>query len=92
MLDKRMRGGSSIILRCSSEIKGKSNCPFYCKLRRNNHNMWYICQGFEPNHDCPPCHIPPRFRNNIGEMLSLFEESNQNTEAVTEDDAIVEPI
>ena len=53
MVDKRNKGGISLVLRCSTTIRGNSTCTFYAKLRRSKRDsMWYICQGFSRSHTC----------------------------------------
>jgi hypothetical protein len=72
MLDNSSKGGRSVILRCSSQIRYESGCPFYCRIRVSNRDgKWYICTGLDANHNCPPDIIPPRFHN-IDGMLHLY--------------------
>ena len=54
MLDRKNKGGKSLVLRCTSAVKYDSRCPFYAKLRRSTKDdMWYICAGLEMIHNCP---------------------------------------
>lgn len=54
MLDRKNKGGKSLVLRCISAVKYDSRCPFYAKLRRSTKDdMWYICAGLEMVHNCP---------------------------------------
>lgn len=60
MVDRKNKGGKSLVLRCASAIRCESGCPFYAKLRRSNKDgMWYICVGLQQNHMCPPEAFPP---------------------------------
>ena len=53
MVDKKNKGGISLVLRCSTTIRRNSTCTFYAKLRRSKRDdLWYICQGFNRNHSC----------------------------------------
>lgn len=53
MLDRRNKGGKSLVLRCVSAVKYRTDCPFYAKIRRSNKDTkWYICAGLEMHHNC----------------------------------------
>ena len=60
MLDRKNKGGKSLVLRCVSAIKYRASCPFYAKIRRSNKDSkWYICTGLEMHHNCKmPVKIP----------------------------------
>ena len=64
MMDRRNKGGRSLVLRCSAKLRGIADCPFYCKLRLSGKDgKWYICTGFHGNHECAGGRIPPRFED-----------------------------
>lgn len=64
LLDKKNKGGKSLVLRCASAVKNNTECPFYCKLRRSNKDdMWYICAGFQPMHNCEPPMMPSKYHD-----------------------------
>jgi hypothetical protein len=72
MLDQTNKGGRSIVLRCSSQVRYGSGCPFYCKIRRSRRDSkWYICAKFNPQHQCLPDGIPPKY-NNTKAMLDEY--------------------
>lgn len=84
MQDKSDKGGKSLVLRCSSFIKQRSNCPFYCKLRRSKKdNLWYISEELISSHVCEPDSIPPRF-SDVSAMMaarrleSVFEDEEND--------------
>lgn len=53
MVDKKNKGGVSLVLRCSNTIRRSLTCTFYAKLRRSKRDdLWYVCQGFNRNHTC----------------------------------------
>ena len=53
MLDKKNKGGKSLIIRCASALKNHSSCPFYYKLRRNMRDQrWYVSGTKETRHTC----------------------------------------
>ena len=53
MMDRRNKGGRSLVLRCSAKLRGIADCPFYCKLRLSGKDgKWYFCTGFHGNHEC----------------------------------------
>jgi hypothetical protein len=71
MLDRRNKGGGSIVLRCSSTVKNDTDCPFYCKLRKSHRDkFWYVCPGFYGIHACEADDIPPKF-SDIATMLQF---------------------
>jgi hypothetical protein len=42
-------------MRCYASIKSGETCSFYCKLRKSRRDdKWYLCQGFNRNHN-PDC-------------------------------------
>ena len=83
MLDRKNKGGKSLVLRCASYVKHSGSCPFYCKLRRSNRDsLWYICVGFQSTHTCEPEFPPPKFET-ISSLLSarLLEETLDDVDA-----------
>ena len=63
MVDRRNKGGRSMVLRCSSAVRSGSSCPFYCKVRRSpGDGKWYVCAGLRGTHLCAETSIPPRQR------------------------------
>lgn len=79
MLDRKNKGGKSLVLRCTSTVKSDSGCPFYAKLRRScKDDMWYICAGMETKHDCPVEASPPNytFVDSMMAMRGLGERPN----------------
>ena len=77
MMDRKNKGGRSLVLRCSTKVRGKADCPFYCKLRLSGRDhMWYICTGFHGTHDCAMSRIPPRF-DDVQKLL-LLRSNGQN--------------
>ena len=63
MVDRRNKGGRSMVLRCSSAVRAGSSCPFYCKVRRSpGDGKWYVCAGLRGTHLCAAMSIPPRQR------------------------------
>ena len=76
MVDKKNKGGQSMVMRCASKIRHGADCPFYCKLRRSSRdNLWYICRGLVSSHSCHPGSIPPRFQD-ISSLLALRNEDD----------------
>ena len=83
MLDRKNKGGKSLVLRCLSYVKHNGSCPFYCKLRRSNRDsLWYVCVGFQSNHTCEAEFPPPKFET-ISALLSarIEEETLDDAEA-----------
>ena len=75
MLDRKNKGGKSIVLRCLSAVKFNGSCPFYCKLRRSNRDsLWYICAGFQSTHTCEPESPPPKFDVISALLLARLQE------------------
>ena len=73
LLDKKNKGGKSLVLRCASAVKNNTDCPFYCKLRRSNKDdMWYICAGFQPMHNCEP----PLLASKYSEIRTAMTQQN----------------
>jgi hypothetical protein len=82
LLDKKNKGGKSLLLRCTSNIKSGYPCPFYCKLRRSNKDaLWYICTGYHLTHNCETEVISYKL-NPISKMMLL----RTNPDAVLDDD------
>jgi hypothetical protein len=78
MLDRKNKGGKSLVLRCASAVKCESGCPFYAKLRRSNKDgLWYICTGLDTDHNCTLDAFPPNF---------AFVESMMAARTVEEED------
>ena len=70
MLDKKNKGGVSLVLRCSTAVKENSDCPFYAKLRRSKKDdFWYICQGLNKCHNCNG--DPSSKLRNLSRMLAI---------------------
>ena len=60
MVDRKNKGGKSLVLRCASAVRFGSDCPFYVKLRRSNRDdLWYICAGLHTRHKCVQTDITP---------------------------------
>ena len=60
MVDRRNKGGRSMVLRCVSAVRSGSSCPFYCKVRKSpGDGKWYVCAGLRGTHLCTATSIPP---------------------------------
>ena len=92
MVDRKNKGGKSLVLRCASAIKCDSGCPFYAKLRRSNKDgMWYICVGLQQNHMCPPEAFPPNTVF-VERMMAARQVPECEEDLKDEDAAVARPL
>lgn len=71
MLDKKNKGGKSLVMRCAAALKNRSPCRFYCKLRRDmKHHRWHITGETEMRHTCEFFDDPTRMQA-WGKTLNL---------------------
>ena len=71
MLDKKNKGGKSLVMRCAAALKNHSPCRFYCKLRRDmKHQRWHITGEKEMRHTCEFFEDPIRMQA-WGKTLNL---------------------
>lgn len=78
MVDKKNKGGKSVVLRCETAYRRESDCPFYCQLRRSMKlNLWYVAPGYVLNHNCSIAGLPSK-HHLIEQMLRvrLYSESS----------------
>jgi hypothetical protein len=62
LVDKKNKGGKSLVMRCANFMKDTSDCGFYAKLRKSSKDeKWYICSGVHPLHTCEMPVIQPKF-------------------------------
>lgn len=53
MLDRRNKGGKSLLMRCAGTVLENIPCAFHLKLRRSSKDsMWYLCKGHHLKHTC----------------------------------------
>lgn len=53
MLDKKNKGGSAVVFKCVSAIKGGSDCPMCIRLRKSKKiGDWYIAGKIILEHTC----------------------------------------
>ena len=53
MLDRRNKGGKSLLMKCSGTVLENVPCVFHAKLRRSSKDsMWYLCKGCNLKHTC----------------------------------------
>ena len=91
MVDRKNKGGKSLVLRCASAIRCESGCPFYAKLRRSNKDgMWYICAGLQQNHLCPPEAFPPN--TVFVERMMAARQAPECDESNDDDTMVMRPI
>ena len=61
MVDKKNKGGKSLVMRCVSALKYGSSCPFHCKLMKDvKRQKWYICGDMEIHHTCESVRRPSK--------------------------------
>ena len=53
MLDRRNKGGKSLLMKCPGTVLKNVPCAFHVELRRSSKDsMWHLCKGYNLRHTC----------------------------------------
>jgi hypothetical protein len=62
MVDKKHKGGKSVLLRCTYSVKRNIKCEFNCKIRRSaKDSTWSLCDQFQAQHTCKAMDMAPKY-------------------------------